>query len=125
MTKEKICDGCTSFIDGGCARSILPFTQSERVPECFAADPNSMAGKYYDAAKDGYEAIDVAIVAMNGAGFADEQPLFAALTAGISPHVDNISQEGLHHLGGYIAGAASRLREALSTLSQHQPTTEE
>lgn len=126
MTLGLICDGCTSLDDkGGCSRSILPLRQTERVPDCFTADPESMAAKYYDGAKAGYEAIDAAIVAMNSNGFADEQPLFAALNKGIGPHITDTSNPNLHPLAGFLAGAANRIRESLAALSKHQPTTEE
>lgn len=125
MTATSNCAECVSFIDGGCSRSILPLGRTERVPECFTADPESMAAKYYDGAQAGYEAIDAAIVAMCGNGFTDEQPLFSALNKGVGPHITDTSHPNLHPLAGFLAGAANRLREALAALSQHQPTTEE
>ena len=94
MTHEQICDGCTSLDGkGGCARSILPLRKTERVPECFTADPESMAAKYYVGAKEGYEAIDAAIASMAETNFANEQPLFGALNVGVGQRVTDVSDE--------------------------------
>lgn len=124
MTLEPICEGCTSFIDGKCARSILPLRKTERVPECFTADPESMAATYYEGAQLGYEAIDAALATMSNDGFTDEQPLFKALNAGVATHVTDLSDENLHPLAGFLAGAANRIREALNPLPQTSPETQ-
>lgn len=127
MTTTSNCAECTAFIDGRCARSILLLRKSERVPECFTPDPESMAAKYYDGTKEGYEAIDAALATMSSNGFADEHPLFAALNTGIGPHITDTSDQNLHPLAGFLAGAANRLRNALAAISQTQSenTTQE
>ena len=122
MTKKTNCDGCTSLNDKGeCVRAITPLRRTERVPECFTAEPSSLAAKYYDGAKAGYEAIDAAIAALKSNGFADEQPLLAALSKGVSPHITDKSEPNLHPLAGFLAGAANRIRLELAALSQSQP----
>lgn len=122
MTKMTNCSGCTSLNDKGkCSRAITPLRRTERVPECFTAEPGSMAALYYDGAKQAYEAIDAAIASMSGNGFADEQPLFAALNKGVGPHITDTSDPNLHPLAGFLAGAANRIREEMRQLSQ--PTT--
>lgn len=119
MTKMTNCSGCTSLNDKGkCSRAITPLRRTERVPECFTADPGSMAALYYDGSKEGYEAIDAAIASMSGNGFADEQPLLAALGKGVGPHINDTSDPNLHPLAGFLAGAANRIREALAEVSQ-------
>lgn len=123
MTHESICTGCTSLGDkGGCIRSITPLQRTERVPECFVAAPESMAALYFDGAQEGYAAADIAIANMAGNGFANEWPLFVALNSGVGPHVTDLSHEGLHHLAGFLAGAANRLREVLA-FSQAEPVS--
>lgn len=125
MGNEHSCAGCSSLDEKGvCTRSIIPIRRTEHVPNCFSADPDSMAAKYYDGAEEGYKAVDAAIATMAETNFANEQPLFGALNVGVGPHVTDLSQEGLHHLSGYLAGAANRIREALNRLPQTTPDTQ-
>lgn len=125
MTKKNNCTGCISQDEkDGCTRSIIPIRRTEHVPDCFSADPDSMAAKYYDGAEEGYKALDAAIATMAETNFANEQPLFGALNVGVGPHVTDLSQEGLHHLAGYLSGAANRIREALNPLPQTSPETQ-
>lgn len=123
MTKITNCSGCTSLNDKGkCSRAITPLRRTERVPECFTAEPGSMAALYYDGAKEGYEVIDAAIASMNSNGFADDQPLLAALGKGVGPHITDTSDPNLHPLAGFLAGAANRIRAALAEVSQATTT---
>lgn len=125
MGNEHCCAGCSSLDQkGDCSRSIIPIRRTEHVPKCFSAAPDSMAAKYYGGAEEGYKAVDAAIATMAETNFADEQPLFGALNVGVGPHVTDLSQEGMHHLAGYLVGAANRIREALNLRPQTTPETQ-
>ena len=122
MTKTTNCIGCSSFDEeGGCTLSIIPIRRTEHVPDCFSADPDSMAAKNYDGAEEGYKAVDAAIATMAETNFANEQPLFGALNVGVGKHVTDVSDENLHPLAGFLAGSANRLREALAAISTPHP----
>lgn len=71
---------------------------------------------YATESKRGYEAIGAAIDRMQADGYAVETELFLALASGF--HAHQIEEEARYALAGFFAGAANRLRETLSLLSQ-------
>ena len=71
---------------------------------------------YAAESKRGYEAIGGAIDQMQANDYAVETELFLALASGFHPY--QLNEETRYALAGFFAGAANRLRETLSLLSQ-------